>query len=395
MGIEVSIIIPSYNRYPQNLLTLYSLQNQTFDHTKLEVILVDDASSDETLQIHKKFHPPYSLKYIRNKKNMGRSRARNIGIDEANGEIIIFLDAEMVVNPDFVQTHYQHHQSHNRMVLTGALGYHTLYSFIFPQFNNDEINRITQLVQIDDVFLKRFETFSKTKRPTQLVFKEDIDSKRFQKLSYFSQSSLDQRTISLFGEKLTGSQMPWIAFLTGNVSLSKELLQTAGHFEETFTGWGFEDWELGYRLFKCGATFAYNQHVASYHQEHPVTDNHNWEASLKNFYLFQQKHPDIDVLVIAFILLGQFDRLEVDEILKQYNKLENEYPNQFTDFKDSMQRLLKVASKFLAQGKPLSNLLIRSKCHHRKEQIQADRNTVKSLGTFDKLVSSFDFLFYL
>lgn len=392
MGIKVSIIIPSYNRYPQNLLTLYSLQNQTFDPSKMEVILVDDGSSDETLQIPKKFHPPFLFKYIKCEKNMGRSRARNIGIETANGEIIVFLDAEMIVNPDFVQNHYHYHQSHNKMVLTGALGYHSLFSFIFPQFNKDELNRIAKFVQFDEVFLNRFQTFTKTNRPTQMVFQEDIDSLRFQKLSYFSQSPIDQKTITLFGEKLTGFQIPWIAFLTGNVSLRKELLQTASHFDETFKGWGFEDWELGYRLYKCGATFAYSQNVASYHQEHPVTNHSNWEASLKNFYLFQQKHPDIDVLVIAFILMGQYDRLEIHEILEQYKRLEKEYPNQFLDFKDSIPTLLKAASKFLAEGKPVKNLFVKSLNHHRKKRTQSDRNAVKSLGTFNKLVSAFDFL---
>ncbi|WNB90300.1 glycosyltransferase family 2 protein [Bacillus sp. NEB1478] len=397
MGIKVSIIIPSYNRYPQNLLTLYSLQNQTFDPSKMEVILVDDGSNDDTFQIPKIFHPLFLFKFIRCEKNTGRSRARNIGIEKANGEIIVFLDAEMIVNPDFVQNHYDYHQSYKKMVLTGALGYHSMFSFIFPQFNKVELKRIAKLVQFDEVFLKRFQTFTQTKRPTQMVFQEDIDSLRFQKLSYFSQSSIDKNTITLFGEKLTGFQIPWIAFLTGNVSIRKELLQTAGQFDETFNGWGFEDWELGYRIYKLGATFAYSQNVASYHQEHPVTDHRNWEASLKNFYLFQEKHPDIDVLVIAFILMGQFDRLEIDEILKQYKRLEKEYPNQFSNFKDSIPALLKsaskmTASKFLIEGNPIKNLFVRSKSHHRKELTQSDRNTVKSLGTFDKLVCAFDFL---
>ncbi|QNF28488.1 glycosyltransferase family 2 protein [Metabacillus elymi] len=395
MEIEVSIIIPSYNRYPQNMLTLYSLQNQTFDPSKMEVILIDDGSTDETFQIPNKFHPPFTFKYFKCENNMGRSKARNIGIEKANGKIIVFLDAEMIVNPDFVQNHYQYHQINKKLVLTGALGYHSLFSFIFPQFNKEELNRIARFVQGDRVFLKRFRTYSKTKRPIQMIFKEDIDTLRFQKLSYFSQSSLDQKTISLFGEELTGFQLPWIAFLTGNVSLRKELLQTAGHFDETFIGWGFEDWELGYRLYKCGATFSYKQNVASYHQEHPVTNHHNWQASLKNFYLFQQKHKDIDVLVIAFILMGQYDRLEIHEILKEYKRLEKEYPDKFFDFKDSILSLLKAASKLLVEEKPLENLFVAADNHHRKKHAQSDRNAVHSLGEFNKLVNAFDFLICL
>jgi glycosyltransferase involved in cell wall biosynthesis len=392
MGIKVSIIIPSYNKYPQNLLTLYSLQNQTFNSKNMEVIFVDDGSNDNTLQITKKFHPPFSFKYIRCEKNEGRSRARNIGIESAQGEIIVFLDAEMIVNPDFVQNHYNYHMLNKKTVLTGAFGNLSLFSFVFPQFNPDQLKRISKLVKFDGVFLKRFHKFTKTQKPTQMVFQEDINSLKFQKLSFSSQPLIDRKVIKLFGEDLMKLQIPWIAFLTGNVSLRKELLQTAGPFDETFKGWGFEDWELGYRLYKCGAKFAFKQNVATYHQEHPITENLNWEASLKNFYLFQQIHPDIDVLVIAFILMGQYDRLEVHKILKQYKQLEKDYPHQYFEFKDAISKLLKVASSLLSEGKSVKSLFREADILHKKNKILTERNEIQVLAQSNELVNAFDFL---
>ncbi|UAC47736.1 glycosyltransferase [Bacillus aquiflavi] len=230
MGIKVSMIIPSYNRYPQNLLTLFSLQNQTFNPSNLEVIFVDDGSTDLTSKIVKAFHPPFSFHYIRCEKNNGRSKARNIGIKKATGEIIIFLDAEMIVNPDFVQNHYNHHHAHQKKVITGSLGYYSLFSFIFPELNKKDLKRIAKLVESDDIYLKRYQTFLKTNRAVQMIFQEDIDSLKFRKLAYYSQLHVDRKIISKFGEELTGFQMPWMVFLTGNVSVRKELLKSAVFF---------------------------------------------------------------------------------------------------------------------------------------------------------------------
>ena len=47
MSIEVSVIDISYNEYPTNLFSLYALQNQTSNHLKMEIIFVDDASTDK------------------------------------------------------------------------------------------------------------------------------------------------------------------------------------------------------------------------------------------------------------------------------------------------------------------------------------------------------------
>lgn len=52
--IKVSIIMPTYNKYHQTSLSLYGLSKQTFPHAQYEVILVDDASSDNTPNLLKK-----------------------------------------------------------------------------------------------------------------------------------------------------------------------------------------------------------------------------------------------------------------------------------------------------------------------------------------------------
>ena len=95
--------MPTYNKYHQTSLSLYSLSKQTFPQAEYEVILVDDASSDDTPNIFKEADVPFKFKYIRMKQNKGRSSVRNIGINHAEGNLLIFLDGEMLAPPSFIK----------------------------------------------------------------------------------------------------------------------------------------------------------------------------------------------------------------------------------------------------------------------------------------------------
>ena len=87
----LSIIIPTYNaeKFIVNLL------ESVFDNSveDMEVIIVDDCSSDNTVKIAK----GYPVKVIQLDTNSGPAKARNIGVKEARGDIIFFLDADIIV----------------------------------------------------------------------------------------------------------------------------------------------------------------------------------------------------------------------------------------------------------------------------------------------------------
>jgi hypothetical protein len=109
--IKVSIIIPSYNKYPLNLLTLYSLEKQTFDFSKMEVIFIDVASTDQTYEALKDYRPPYYFTYIRCNENVGKAQVQHIGKQSSKGKILLFLDAETITKPSFVKKQYHLHKS--------------------------------------------------------------------------------------------------------------------------------------------------------------------------------------------------------------------------------------------------------------------------------------------
>jgi glycosyltransferase involved in cell wall biosynthesis len=89
----VSIIIPTYNSEKFIMDTIQSVQNQTYKNW--EVILVDDCSSDNTVFIVLEMIQKDSrIQFFQLKKNSGTGIVRNIGVNNANGRYIAFLDAD-------------------------------------------------------------------------------------------------------------------------------------------------------------------------------------------------------------------------------------------------------------------------------------------------------------
>ena len=89
--ITVSIIIPNFNKSSFILETLKSLKKQTYKYW--EAIIIDDHSTDESIQIIQKFQSTCkNIKLIiPERKSAGASHCRNLGIQNSNGEFIIFF----------------------------------------------------------------------------------------------------------------------------------------------------------------------------------------------------------------------------------------------------------------------------------------------------------------
>ena len=97
----ISVIIPAYNceKYIKNCLE--SLKHQTYRN--LEIIVVNDGSTDNTLNICREMqYNDYRIKII-NQENKGVSAARNKGIECATGKYITFVDADDVIEPDMYE----------------------------------------------------------------------------------------------------------------------------------------------------------------------------------------------------------------------------------------------------------------------------------------------------
>src|SRR3989344_8477717 len=91
---KVSVIIPVYNEEKVIQYCLESLKNQTF--RDMEIIVVDDGSTDRTQELVKGV-----MLLIQDHKGPGE--ARNFGAKQAKGEILVFVDADMTFDKDFIK----------------------------------------------------------------------------------------------------------------------------------------------------------------------------------------------------------------------------------------------------------------------------------------------------
>lgn len=92
----VSVIIPVYNEEKYLAFCLESLKNQTY--SPFEIIIVDDGSRDKSISIAKKFDV-----FILQQEHKGPGVARNFGARKAQGEILVFADADMKYQKDYIE----------------------------------------------------------------------------------------------------------------------------------------------------------------------------------------------------------------------------------------------------------------------------------------------------
>lgn len=106
--IEVSLLISTYNKSKFIKKTLNSLLKQTFDKSKFELIVVDDCSTDGTLELVNKIIPKFSnYKLIQLNVNSGTpAKPRNLSIDVSKGDFLMFIDGDDWLPEDSVEKLY-------------------------------------------------------------------------------------------------------------------------------------------------------------------------------------------------------------------------------------------------------------------------------------------------
>lgn len=128
---KVSVIIPTYNRGNLIINSIKSVLNQTFRN--LEVIVVDDGSSDNTEDEVNKITDK-RIKYIKLSSNRGGSNARNVGIKNATGQFISFQDSDDIFYPNKIEKQIKNIINKNSIFDFCKINviYNSTYSYLIP-----------------------------------------------------------------------------------------------------------------------------------------------------------------------------------------------------------------------------------------------------------------------
>lgn len=98
---KVTVVIPIYNEEKVIGECLASLAKQTWKD--LEVVVVDDGSTDNSTEVISTTHYPLLTIHLLRQKHLGPGEARNLGAKLAKGEILVFVDADMTFDSDFIE----------------------------------------------------------------------------------------------------------------------------------------------------------------------------------------------------------------------------------------------------------------------------------------------------
>lgn len=108
---DVSVVIPVYNAEKYLDECILSLVNQTYDFSSIQVLLINDGSTDKSLEICKKYKKYNNIEVI-DKKNTGVSDTRNVGIKKSSGKYIMLLDSDDFISNDTISNLYNFFEKH-------------------------------------------------------------------------------------------------------------------------------------------------------------------------------------------------------------------------------------------------------------------------------------------
>ncbi len=114
---ELSIIIPMYNAVSSIERCLVSTQRQNIAKTDYEVIVINDGSTDNSLEVADRVASRYSNIKLYSQENGGLSRARNAGLDKAKGDYIFFLDSDDCIAENCLEKIISKCKEHNLDIL--------------------------------------------------------------------------------------------------------------------------------------------------------------------------------------------------------------------------------------------------------------------------------------
>ena len=228
MDLRVAVVIPAYNRAAVLERTLASLTAQAYPADLLTVVVADDGSTEDIRSVVESWQPPFAKRHVRQEHDgFGAGRARNLGAGAVPSELIIFVDSDAIVGPDFVSRHAARHQESAKTVVIGGRVHLTAGDLEPADLARGAI---------------------------------DLASLPFEERDDFRQV-LTRRTSGL-----SATDEGYRAFVSSNVSLRTALFEDIGGFDARFRWWSSEDSELGWRLWQAGATFVDDPKARIYHQ---------------------------------------------------------------------------------------------------------------------------------
>src|SRR5207249_356676 len=118
---KVSVVIPTLNRARVLSQTIDQIESQTVPRDVYEVIVVDNASTDDTQSVLAQKTLQYSNLRILSQSKPGAAPTRNAGVRAALGDIVLFIDNDILAKPDLIEKHLEYHDRYPNASIIGTV----------------------------------------------------------------------------------------------------------------------------------------------------------------------------------------------------------------------------------------------------------------------------------
>ena len=228
-ALPVSVVVPSHQTPAKTLAgTLAALERQTYPRDLFEVVLVDDGSEPP---LGKPAATALNVKVVRQeRRGFGLARARNAGVRAAAHDVLLFLDGDVLVEKDWMAAHARWHHAVSDVVTIGHVA-HVRTDGIDPETIRRRRGALKEL------FADRA-----TRNP-------GIESH-----------------LARTGNLTSRRDDPFRMTSGGNLGVGRKYYELVGGYDESFTRWGFEDTEFGYRAYSRGGLLAPEPDAFAWHQ---------------------------------------------------------------------------------------------------------------------------------
>lgn len=285
MELIFSIVVPALNSCDTLELLVRCLEAQDIPRERFECLVVDDGSTDGTPEFLQNYQPGVNLRYFVHHANKGRSQARNTACEQANGDFLLFLDADMLPEPDCLSFYEQAlTQDPNLDVLSGGR-YHI-------HLGTNAEGRLGVLSQMLGV-------------PPEALFTSQV-AEQFQRLRATAQlgghpghamAKLEAQWPDIC-QKYPKSVLCAYSLITASVAVRRSLFKKIGGFDVSMRR--IEDTDLGVRLWKIGACFGFARDARAYHMYHVNQADRN--NILLDRLAFFYRHP-YQMIVMFYLWL--------------------------------------------------------------------------------------------
>src|SRR5258708_14287570 len=248
---HASVVVLTYYRCRLLENTLNSLVLQTIPMTDFDVVVADDGSPDQTLEVVNKYRDKLNIKYVyQEDKGYRPASARNAGILAAEGDVGIMIDSGVILNVNCLEEHLNFYSSKGPNI--AAIGY---------VFGFDLGDGLITL-------LKRLLVPENPQESIRLLSKEKL---------FYDVRDLHYRT---YQYKIHERPAPWFYFWTYHVSARRKFLIEVGLFDEQYdVRWGCECNALVFRLCQHGEI-----HLLRTAESIPLPQPGDWQAKLEEGY---------------------------------------------------------------------------------------------------------------